>query len=304
MPDLTPVEWLTGLVLEAASLEDSRRTQTVQGQITSPSGRSYQVLQKLGATGRYNLYLCLLPNGSTGVLKIAASGEQNSLLDKEALIMRLMSERAEEVERKRDPTQKPFNYQYFFPNLFESFLSESQGGRRVNILSFPEEVESLTQLTPLTELTEKEQLRVDPKTAAWILGKTLKVLAFAHDQGISNGLVVGSNILIEKAEHGVLLFDWTMATIHPGGTTPTEVCKQEITQAANAAIKIMGGDKDTQTIPSSDQLVDNRFELILQQMVRGGFSSASTAHDSFYKLIYELWPRGFHHFTTYKLNKE
>lgn len=295
--DTDAASWLTGVLLGASAAEVPSL-----GTLTSPSGNVYQLLEKVGDTPRFNLYLCLLPSGRSGVLKIAATTEHNEALNNEVLVLRLLRARAEEVEAgNKGPA---YNYDVFFPTVVESFISNTQGDRRVSILGFAEVIENATQLTPLTRLTKVEHVRVDPKTVAWIVGKLLKVLSFAHDQGIANRLVASSNVLIEREQHGVVLFDWTNAQLYPDGRVPTHVSAEEIAQAASLTFTILGGDPEKGVIPESEQLTDDRFVQFLHSLVRGHMSNALKAHGEFYELIYGLWPRGFHKFTTYSLEEQ
>ncbi|MDP3899932.1 MAG: hypothetical protein Q8Q23_02515 [bacterium] len=296
MKDISPTEWLTGFVLGAASALPPVRQLKMQGAITSPSGKKYQLVDKLGSSERFTLYQCVLPSGQLGILKIAANSENNPMLDRESFVLKLLREKALEVEGK-NKDDKPLNYHYFFPELVESFISEQQNNRRVSILGFPAVIESFGQLTSLSSLWEKERVYVDPRTAAWILGKTLKTLAFVHDQGISNELIAPSNILIEKDWHGLIIFDWTRATINTemNGITSS----QEIARAALAAIQIMNGNLGNGSLPESDQLTDSRFEEFVWRLAQGQISNAAMAKEQFYQMIWEMLPRGFHPFTSF-----
>lgn len=295
------VRWLTGFVLQAAKLAASSEGAIIQGRITGKEGR-YQVVSRLGNASRYNLYHCLLPNGRYGVLQIAASTEYNDALDREALALRLMQAKAIEVE-SGNTGPKPYNYQCFIPSVVETFICDGQQGRRIDILDFTETIdEGFNQLAPLCYIYDRERSRIDPRTAAWILGKTLKILAFAHAQGITNGLVTGSNILVEREQHGVVLFDWTLTEMYPTEVVPPAIASSEIADAARLAISALGGDLSDGTLPESDQLPDDRFQRYVWNLAQGRSSNAAAAHGQFYELIYGLWPRKFHPFTSYRLD--
>lgn len=292
--------WLTQFVLGASSALPVVPALKATVTITSPFKTIYTVYSKLGSTERYNLYQCTFKDDQFALLKIAKDKENNGYLDREGLILRLLFDRALEVESKNTGS-KPFNYQLFFPGLVESFICKTQADRRVNIVGFPEEIQDKKQLVPISNLRDVERVRVDPKTSVWIIGKWLKVLAFAHDQGIANGGNTGSNLLIEKDEHGVILFDWTGATDYQENGVPTSVCRSEIMEIGQWAFQILGGDSQKGTLPEDKQLTDSQYADFLMKMAHGEFFNAGATLDQFYKLAHGKWPPKFHDFTVYPL---
>lgn len=289
-------EWLIELVLGAAA-----QSAPQAGIITSPRGFEYKLLGKVGSTERYNLYSCLSPSGRMCVFKIAATSDFNQQLEHETTVLRLMKAKEEEIEAQRSPHERPYGFHNFFPEVIESFISKSQGERRISILGFPTSIETTAQLTPISNLLEVEKVRLDPKSIAWIFGKSLKTLGFSNDCGISNNWVSGSNILIERTHHGVFFFDWTLATIYPDGVVPRSVSASQIAQASSWALALLKGSLEEGEVPRSDQLQDNRFVDFLMQAANGKMTDGTKACNQFYKLIYELWPRGYHPFTSYNV---
>lgn len=273
-----------------------------ENQIISPSGQTYKVRRQIGATDRFKLYECLLADGRICILKIASSVEQNSLLDREAYILGIMREEAKSLEAEYaliKTGNEVLNYQFFFPDLIESFVAKDQNNRRINILSFFEIAESLGQLAPLSHLISRDHVRVDPRTSAWILGKLLKLLVFTHSQGISVGFFTGENILINRERHFVAVFDWTKAMVSESGVA-SELAREEISQAAREVIVILGGNANTGELLFDEQLTDSRYADFLKDLLFKRQSSAEGAHRSFYELILALWPRKFYPFTTYR----
>lgn len=292
--------WLADVVAEVRKIPLPERLKpNVKAYITSPTGR-YGVGQMLGKSDRFTLYECVQEVNTSGMLKIAQSTNHNNSLDHEAFILRLMSAKAAELEAQH-MGKTPLHYANFFPALIDSFIAESQEGRRINILGFPEPIETLAQLTPISALREIEHVRVDPRTSAWMLGKTLKVLDFAHQQGISVGLVAGSNILIERDMHGLIIFDWTRSVTYHTYIVTQERVQSELSEAGRIVTLALGGNPETGELPKDDQLVDGRFKEFLHKLTCGGMVSAGRTHYDFYKLIWALWPRGFHRFTTHNL---
>lgn len=272
--------------------------------IHSPKKLNYKVQESLiGETDCFRLYPCLLPDGKPGILKIAVSKKHNGLLDKEAFLLRTMQEdadKAQEAYALEKGSTKFLNYHFCFPNLVESFISKDQDNRRVLILSFSAIAEKLQDLSPLSHIVIRDNLRVDPRTSAWILGKLLKLLVFTQSNGISIGFLDADNILINRKKHFVSVFDWSRASI---GQVPLnkESSRNEIIQVTKEVIRILGGNTATGEIPSHEQLVDSQYEDFLKKLLRGQESDSFEAHKKFYELIWSLWPRGFHKFSTHLL---
>lgn len=264
----------------------------------------YRVGKRLGGTVSYTLYQC--QQEGTGVeliLKIAKDTAKNGLLDREAFLLKDMYGQAEKLEAdfakaSKGPTL--LNYQLCFPAMIESFIVQDQGRRRVTVLGF-NGIENLKTLVPISHITSRNHVRVDPKTSAWIMGKLLKALVFAHDQGIAVGYLTGDNILVEGRQHYVTLFDWTRATRYESGV-PLKLASEEISLAAKEVVTALGGNPVTGTLPENDQLTDGRYATFLQRLASGEYSDAGDAHSDFYTLIRELWPhRAFYPFTTLPL---
>ena len=263
--------------------------------------------KKIGETEQFTLYQCGIPNGEVGIIKIANSVAENGLLDREAFILRSLrdeADRCEEEYAKENPgIEKVLNYQICFPNLVDSFVSEEQGGRRINVMSFIHVGDDLGRLVPLGHLVSRDHVRVDPKTSAWILGKLLKILVFAHSQSLSIGQLTGENILIERDNHFVAIFDWSQA-IFSTDLSSSVTC-EEISLATKEVILALGGDPETGELPGDNQLTDDRYERYLHSLASGSESNASKAHADFYELIRaSLGWHGYHPFTTYNLERE
>lgn len=266
----------------------------------------YTVGTLLGETDQFRIYQCQLPDGGVGILKIAVSLAQNGILDREAFILQTLREEAERCEkeyRKQNP-DKVLNYAVQFPNLADSFVSPDQGDRRINIMNFVNVSDDLGRLVPIEHVITRDRVCVDPRTSAWIMGKILKLLSFAHGQGISVGRIAAENILLERDQHYVAFFDWSHAILHAGNEVPVEVACGEISQAAKAVISLLGGNPDTGELPPDDQLEDDRYAQHLFALAQGEENDSWCAHEDFYKLIRNtLGWRGYHPFTTYSLER-
>lgn len=288
--------WLTGLVLGAASQIPKMNLNSMVT-ITGNRG-SYEVLDRIGGSNKFNLYRCLLSStidmaSRVGVVKIAIDQNDGSL-DKEALVLKRLQKAAQIIDTRRNQDIPAYNYDFFMPSLVETFVCTMQDNRRVNILGFCEEIKNTSHLAPIsTDNFIEQKCRIDSKTSVWILGKLLKILGFAHSQGISNGLVVGQNVLIERKKHGVVLFDWTNASLLD--ELPPEVTQQEIVAATKTVIAVLGGDVRTGTLPDDQE---KWYQNLLQKMIHSEFNDAFVAHRIFYETVFEHWPKIFYPFTT------
>jgi serine/threonine protein kinase len=273
--------------------------------IKSPAGNEYSVGKLLGETERFKLYQCLLGDGSEGILKITAQSRDNPILDREAFLLKLFKETAQCYEKEFAKTKKDdtmLNYHFFFPELIECFIDKDQEGRRISILSLMHISKQLGDLVPLSQIREKEHLRVDPKTSAWILGKLLKLLDFVHGQGIAITNLSGENILINREQHYVAVFDWTEAMVTESVLNEEEIAT-EISLATEAVITLLDGNPETGAIPEDEQLSDSSYQDFLKQLLDKKETDAFEAHKKFYALIWSLWPREFYPYTTHRISK-
>ena len=263
----------------------------------------YSVEKRIGGTERYTTYLAHDENNleMDYMLKIASEVGYNGVLDREAFLLKELRERALqlEVEYSRVNPGAILNYQRGFPNLIETFVAREQGGRRVLILAF-DTADQVGDLVSLSMIRERLQMRVDPKTSAWIMGKTLKILGLAHSENIQVGSVTGDDILIVREHHLVTLFDWSQAIRHPG-KIPHAISRAEIASAARQVIIVLGGDPNTGIIPNDEQLQDDVYQKFLTGLVRGSYYDAHEAHSAFYQLVEAQWPRKFHPYTAYSI---
>lgn len=267
--------------------------------------RLYRVGKAVAETGEYRLYLCQEKCTERGLLlQVASEAAYNGKLDRAAFVLKELALKAEEIEadyvRASGDPKKPINYHLGFPEMVDSFVCPEQGGRRINILAF-RHVDDVTKMVPIVSITERDHLRVDLKTSAWIMGKVLKMLTFAHSEGVTVGQLGGNNILIELDQHYVVLFDWSLAQTY-SGSIPDEVLRAEIAAAAESVIIVLGGDPETGEIPHDGGEDFKPYTEYLLRLGRGEEKDAKTAHQQFYRLITEkLGWKGFHPFTTRRL---
>ena len=78
----------------------------------------------------------------------------------------------------------------------------------------------------IEEVSERFPGGLDPRDVAWIWRRTLVAIGFAHRCGLVHGAAVAPHILIEPAEHGVVLADFCYSCGGPNpGTLPAVVAR-------------------------------------------------------------------------------
>jgi len=272
-------------------------------QIIHSKTTDYAVIQLVGKTPDYNVYIVQdQTSDQEYLLKIVGDVSQNGLLDREAF---LLQDLREEIDRRNTEhkhikkTDRGLGYQRCYPCLVESFLIPEQGNRRANVIAIYG-AESVSDLVPIEQLRAREQVYIDPKTSAWIMGRLLKIFTLSHSFGVEVGKIDGGNILINPYEHHVVLFDWTQAR-HYDEPLSRKITQQEIASAAKQVVLALGGDPITGKLLQSDQLSDTRYEDYLRQLVAGREFDPVLAGAKFYELIDDMWESAFHPFTTIPL---
>lgn len=236
---------------------------------------------------------------------------------KNAWILQKLATRAVEIEHvfqklmhneeNAENTAQSLNYNLGFPELIKSIALEATKDTKwisVNILGF-RGVDDIELMIPLVKF-QKSGIRVDLRTSAWIMGKLLKIISFAHDFRIEIGRINGNNILIHPDKHYVVVFDWSYATIHDT-TLKHLTISEEIKAAAKLVIKVLGTDLEKVVEHNTDYLYIN----FLKSLANDGESSAKRAHKKFYDIVDLLcenpdsvWEKGFYNFTTHNIGVE
>jgi hypothetical protein len=263
----------------------------------------YHVGKIVAKAQEYNLYLCTTEEGRECLLQIAADKGQNGALERAAFVLGELKQRSDALEEeyesvKKDP-EAMLNYDLGFPEIVDSFVCSEQGNRRINILVF-RNITEVGTMVPIIGITQKDHLRVDLRTSAWIMGKLLKLLVFAHSSGIAVGRVTGNNILIEPDRHYVLFFDWSLAHLF-AGEVPEETRRGEISEAAKSVIVVLGGNMERGDFPDDGDECFYQYTSHLLLLAGGRERSAERAHAQFYRLIDEFWKREYYPFTTHPL---
>jgi hypothetical protein len=271
--------------------------------IRTPEGNVFEILDLLGQNQDFEFYGVVSENypEQSLILKIVLDKTKNYILEREAFLLNEMSEAAERIDEGYVQTHNgnKLNYQMGFPKLVESFISEEHDGHRILVIRLTMS-NSLTEISPIDKIREIEKVRVDPKTSVWILGKLLKIVAFAHDQLFATvGKLDAENIFIVKENHLITIFDWSKSIIHSSPLSQ-KTAMSELRQVVKTVILFLGGDPDTGNIPDHEQLEGGgiKYHELLKSLLTKDFESVYDAHRYFYEKVEEFWERKYHPFTT------
>lgn len=244
----------------------------------------------------YRVYFCNSGSGQY-LLQVASDMKHNGGLDRAAYVMKELKQASDSYETEFAilHPDKRLSYDKLFPAIHNSFISNEQGGRRINILAF-NDIDTIDKMVPLSSLLTKDKLRISLETSGWIMGRLLKLLDFAHRQRISID-IYGNNVLIGPEKHYAVVFDWSTAQTYLD-EVPIDVCKQNIANATKAVFTAIGGDIET-----GSYLYDegNPYVKLLWSLTKPPSGDAEKAHHDFYEVVDGIFGKGFYPFKAFAL---
>lgn len=262
----------------------------------------YVVSELVAEAATYRLYICSRTDtGEQRLLQIATGIEHNGGLDRTAFVLQRFkqaSDRFEAANAKQSPDYQ-LNFDRLFPNVVDSFVSDEQNKRRVNILLL-KDVDVITAMAPLSNLRVRDRRRVDIKTSVWIMGRLLKLLNFSHSQGVAVQLLTDKNVLIGPERHFVVVLDWTGAFTYQS-EVPADARRDDIVRATQVVFVALGGDPATGSYPYVCDDTDQQYLEHLRGLMAGRSSDAEQANRQFYDLVNGLYGVHFHPFRTLPL---
>ena len=146
--------------------------------------------------------------GGDRFLKLPRNRANNDLMAREQAALR-------QIECEGDPRYLPY-----VPRIVESFRLrdvDTADERRVTVLA------AAPGLVSLAEVRRARPDGLDPRDVAWMWRRLLVALGMAHRAGVVHGAVVPDHVLIEPAEHGVVLVDWCYSVTYRHDTVPALV---------------------------------------------------------------------------------
>lgn len=252
----------------------------------------YTVHDLVASNSRYELFLC--KDKSDNEYLYQSPKEFDDGMDKNAMILDSLNTRSKVIQEQ---TKNVLNYHLGFPRIVDRFSDDVKSSY---VIGFSGD-SKVSTFMPLIKLC-KDGFRVDLRTSAWIMGKLLKIVSFAHNNGIEVVDLTANNVLIQPDHHYTVVFDWSKSEMVE--ITPL-VVKKEIKKIANLIIKILGG--DLEAVKECD--ADSVYIDYIEQLARIGDTSVIKVHTNFYSIVDSLcsmpdsvWKSGFHKFTSIKVS--
>lgn len=258
---------------------------------------AYKVVRVLAVTKTYKLHFAQeVESGVWCVLQVASNRESNGGLERAAFVLDELAATSRRYDELYAPEHegKRLHYDRLFPKKVESFVSEEQGKRRVNVLSFSD-VSDARKLAPLSYPITKDRVILDLKSGAWVMGRLLKLLDFTHPLGIAVRTLGPNNILLERDKHYAIVLDWTDAFMFQG-VVSAETAAADISRAAEAVLESCGV-PDQGAPPFALEDGEDRYLAMMRGFANGQIDNAYDAHSLFYTTCHEALGNGFHPFT-------
>jgi hypothetical protein len=144
-----------------------------------------------------NLYLV-----RPGLLKLARDPADNDLMRREAVVLTQLRAAVEP------------RFGAYFPRLVQTRRRQEPGSgiqRHANVIGW------LPGFVSLAEVSAAFPAGVDARDAVWMWRRLLVAIGAAHRAGIIHGAVLPEHVLIQPAEHGLVLIDWCYSVPAPAG---------------------------------------------------------------------------------------
>jgi hypothetical protein len=160
--------------------------------------RVYTLTERAASGDIADVYACTIEedggSAGEGFFKIARHPRDSDLMETEALALRHLA---------RDGATKGLPAGPFLPELVESAtVRVGTLSRRANIFRKRHDLVSLEQVKAVYPDG------VDPRDMVWMFRRLLYALGMVHEMGIIHGAVTPAHILLEPAQHGLVLVDW------------------------------------------------------------------------------------------------
>lgn len=264
---------------------------------------AYDVLKALAKAPWANYYLCRdMATERWMVLMIASSLEHNGVLDRVKYGLGRMKDYADAYEETYAEQQrlagvtdlKLLHYDWLFPQVYDAFLAPEQGNRRVLILDFPDA--NLASGIPLMQI-EQNNLRVDLKTSAWMMGRILKLLSFLQESDIWVS-TAGEEYFFVPDQHRLMVLDYSTLFLQLNPSPGRYIANlrsgtRMILNTLGVKWRAKYWDYDYELEDEAEQ----RYLNCLDNLYFCSPHSMTEAHQDFYKVVHGLWGRKFHPFT-------
>ncbi len=263
----------------------------------------YRVLDRVAVGSRCVVYRCTFRSHRSpgeGTFKVARDPVSNAAVAREAEALRHL--------HAADPAGQ---FTPFLPTVLESFGyvgGPNEPPRHANVLRLHPDVRSpADDLYTLAEVRAAYPAGLDARDVAWVWRRLLTVLGFAHAAGVAHGAVLPVHVLVDPADHKLVLIDWAAATLPARPTPPVPPAAPaayrawvavdrypshaaDVRLAARCMLALLGSADDTPPPPAADPAVVRH----LDRAAHAAASEAWQLRAEFDQLIDTLWgPRRF-----------
>ena len=246
----------------------------------------------LAETDNYKLYLGRGENSADALLcRIVKSKAQNGIMYAEKKLLDELSELSQNLEQERISKQgddgRKIHYDWLFPVCEQSFSCDATDNRRINTFSVLDA--SWDKFVPFLKL--KNDTKVDAKSAAWVLGRFLKLQAFLDESENCRSLDFNPDmVLIAPKQHRVVYVGWFDELLHGGDRSYSHcdlISKLNIDRMFDATLS---------WVEKNDTEGEDEFMSWLKRFT-GYFNNGLEAHVAYYEFLDALWGKGYHPFT-------
>ena len=214
------------------------------------------------------------------LLRMPSSRFLNGRINLEADRLRALAQRSEEIEAEFAGLGNEgfIHYDWLFPQLVNTFITESeQGFRQANLLTIRDA--QISDFVPMVKLMD--YCKIDAKTAAWILGRFFKLQTFIDKTDIRFCLHM-DQVLLEPGFHRMVYLGWHY--------TDTD-CDNNIALAGKALLDW--------TIPHDIDEERRFIDLLRHFSMSPRGIKGQQAHAELYEFIKKYWGRSYYPFTYY-----
>ncbi|GAA1794642.1 hypothetical protein GCM10009682_15470 [Luedemannella flava] len=177
------------------------------GQVISAGGRDYRVGERVGGDELAD-YLDGEVDGKPVLLKVTRRPADNDLTRREVRALELLDEEVEPRHRA------------YLPRLRAAFTHRDRdtGADRVVTVFAP-----VDGFVSLAAVRAAHPGGLDARDVAWMWRRLLVAIGVAHRAGVVHGAVLPDRVLIEPAQHGLMLVGWGYAAVPPEHRVPALV---------------------------------------------------------------------------------
>jgi len=240
----------------------------------------------LAETDSYSLYLGRGENSAEALLcRVVKTTADNGLMYAEKMLLDKLSKLSAELESERIAKQgddgRRIHYDWLFPVCDESFSCREITGRRINTFKVLDA--SWDTFVPFSKL--KRDIKVDAKSAAWVLGRFLKLQAFLDESEYCHSFSFNPDmVLIAPRAHRMVYIGWFDILKRSSDNSLARTNIDSMLDATSSWTKRNDEDGEDEYL---NWLSANK----------GRFDSGLDAHVAYYDFLNELWGKGYHPFT-------